>query len=168
MSTAVISGLIGAAAATLMASYFGNKPSEFSPLTGRRRLYYAFGLRVLIDLIVVILAILTVRTIFDQPDDISLHIFLILFTLIAGGFLILETHFSSIEFDDDGIFVISPWRPNGEISWVDFDSIRQRSFFSMHMIRTKTNGKIYVYDAMSGARELVDRAKWQARRNEFG
>ena len=168
MSTAVISGLIGAAAATLMASYFGNRPSEVSPQTGRRRLYYALGLRAIIDLVVVVLAILTVRTIFDQPDDTSVHVFLILFTLIAGGFLILETHFSSIEFDDVGIFVVSPWRPNGEIPWADFESIRQRSFLSMHTIRTKTNGKIFVYDAMSGASELVGRAKWQARRNEFG
>lgn len=168
MSTAAISGLIGALAATLIASYFGNRPAEISVQTGRRRLYYAVGLRALTDFIVIVLALLTVATMFRQPDDFVLHIVMTMFTLLAGGLLIIETHFSSIEYDNDGIFVNSPWQRKRTIPWSDVESIHRRTIFSMHTIYTMSGDRVFVQDAMSGSSEFVEHCKWQARRNEFG
>ena len=88
----------------------GSGRTEVSVESGRRRLYYALGLRAVFNLVVVILVIGTVRVLIRQPDDTAVHIFMILFTVLAGGFLVVETHFSSIEFDDSNLFVRTLWR----------------------------------------------------------
>lgn len=74
MSTAVVSGLIGAAIATFLASYYGNRPSEISPKSGRRRLYYALGFRAAVDFVVVFLLLATIRVIVRQPDDTAIFV----------------------------------------------------------------------------------------------
>ena len=89
MSTAVISGLIGAVAATFLASYFSNRPAQISSRTGRYRFYYSAALRALSIVLASILVFATMHVITKQPDDVALHLVLGLFTLIAGGYLII-------------------------------------------------------------------------------
>lgn len=164
MSTAAVSGVIGALAAAFIASYFGNRPAEISASSGRRLLHYAIGLRILVDVIVAGLAAATIHAMITQPDYVALHVFMILFTVIAGGYLVLETHFSSIEYDEDIIIVRSLWQKNREIPWNDLESVSRLDLLSMSTIHTKTRGKLYLLDGMSGVNELVARASQQCRR----
>ncbi len=168
MSTAVISGLIGAVAATFLASYFSNRPAQISYRTGRRRLYYSVALRALAIALGSILILATFHVMTQQPDDVLLHLVMGLFTLFAGGYLIVETNFASIEFDDTEIQVNSPWGRSKVTYWNEIESVREGIFTSTNSIRTRTGGRILVDNVMSGSGEFLDRCKWQVRRKEFG
>jgi len=160
--------LIGAAAAAFLASFFSNRPAKISSRTGRRRVYYSAALRVLAIVLASTLVLATIHVATKQPDDIALQVVMGLFTLIAGGYLIVESHFASIEFDDIEIHVVSPWGRSRVTSWKDIEAVREGVFTSTNSIRTRVGGRIFVDNLMSGSGEFLERCKWQVRRNEFG
>jgi len=82
--------------------------------------------------------------------------------IIAAGFgilalsLILEAYFVRIEFDDEFIYTLSPWRHSRTIPWKEVTDHVYSEYNKWHVLKTENSGKIRASDFLVGVMHMLE------------
>jgi hypothetical protein len=84
----------------------------------------------------------------------------------AGGafflgslYLLLQTHFVRIEFDEEFVFTFSPWRKRRLIPWSAIIGCSHSALNQCHILKTRGYGSIWLSELLSGLG--IMREKWE-------
>jgi hypothetical protein len=159
MSPMFVAVLIGASSVAIIGFAISGSRPRVSRETENVIAEYGVLLRVVSIGVTTILASLTILVSFQQPDALDVIVFLAVFTFLIGGYLVLDTHRTRIEFGKEKFLVRPALQHERTYLWADVSCLEYSSSWMWYVITTNDGRKFRVHDWLTGGDVFVDFAR---------
>lgn len=126
---------------------------------------YGAPLRILSIFVVVLLASLAVLVSVRSPGSADVVIFLVLMAIFVGGYLVLDTYRTRIEFDKESFSVRPALQRERRYSWSEVSDLEYSGTWMWYVVTTDDGKRFRVHNWLSGGELFVDFVRRWSRYN---